>query len=116
MNLGEDPCEGLYLFHFNIIPWSVSSWSSCHSVLQREEASPDESAGLRAEDRRERHLPWVPHPVPAPGLRAGATKRLVALDKLPVQWERLNIILNNTKSVQNKALRSLRCRLLTAGE
>lgn len=107
--------EGPYLFHFNVIPWSVSSWSSCDSVLQREEIRPDETAGLRAKDRRELRFPWVPHPVPDPGLTAGDTEMTVALEKLPVQWERLNVIFNNTKSVHNKALRSLCCRLLIVG-
>lgn len=42
MDVGEDPYEGLYLFHFNVISGSVSHWSSCHSisVLQREGARP----------------------------------------------------------------------------
>lgn len=110
MDLGEDCCEGPYLFHFNVIPKSVSPWSSCHSALRREGARPVNRQGSELQWEREGAASSVgpsliqPCSVPAPGLTAGDTKTATVLEELPVQREGLNnAVLNNTKSVQNKA-------------
>lgn len=108
MDVGEDPYEGLYLCHFNVISGSVNHWSSCHSVLQREGAA-GESAGLKLTMGEGRagtassvgSLCTQPYSVPVPGLSAGDTK-MVAFEEPLVQQERLNVVSNNTKSGQTK--------------
>ena len=124
MNPGEDPCKGLYLFHFNVSPQGVSSRPSCHPVLQREEARP-ESVGLRAKERRELCLLWFLHSVPEPGLTADNTKVTTALEELPVQWERLSVTLNNMipqhpvcakQSPSEPPLQTLDCRQVSGSD
>lgn len=47
-----------------------------------------------------------PYPVPGPGLAVGDTKTMMVLEEL--------LVLNNTKSMQNKTVQGLCCRPMVA--